>query len=110
MNLILDKMNKDKLVAEMLTAKAEKNNTIDLDAYTNGLVDMYDNIVNLCKMNWQKSIGKYAYRVKDSKIINSRIDEGRVSIHLNTGSDRHGRLLDPVYEYRFERDHEWIKI
>jgi len=50
-------MNKDKLVAEMLTAKAEKNNTIDLDAYANGLADMYDNIVNLCKMNWQKNIG-----------------------------------------------------
>jgi hypothetical protein len=60
-------------------------------------------------MDWKENIGKYAYRVKDSKIINSRIDEGRISIHLNTGSDRHGRLLDPVVEYRFEREKDWVK-
>ena len=39
-------MNKDKLVSEILTAKAEKNNTIDLDAYANGLADMFDKLVN----------------------------------------------------------------
>jgi len=62
-------MNKDKLVAEMLTAKAEKNNTIDLDTYANGLADMYDRLVNLCNLpivnGWhlfsdeKPTIGKY---------------------------------------------------
>jgi hypothetical protein len=40
-------MNKDKLIAKMLNNKVEKNNTIDLDAYGNGLADMYDRIIKL---------------------------------------------------------------
>ncbi len=43
-------MDKNKLVAEMLTAKAEKNITIDLDTYVNGLADMYERLVNLCNL------------------------------------------------------------
>lgn len=61
-------------------------------------------------MDWKENIGKYVYRVKDSKIIKNRIDEGRISFHLNTGSDRHGRLLDPKIEYRFEKEKDWVKI
>lgn len=58
--------------------------------------------------NCMENIGKQAYRVKDSKILKNRIYEGRISFHLNTGSDRHGRLLDPKIEYRFEKEKEWI--
>jgi hypothetical protein len=61
-------------------------------------------------MEWEENIGKYVYRVKDSKILKNRIDEGRISFRLNTGSDRHGRLLDPKIEYRFEQEKDWVKI
>lgn len=61
-------------------------------------------------MDWKENIGKYAYRVKDSKILKNMIVEGRVSFHLNTGSDRHGRLLDPKIEYRFGNEKDWVKI
>lgn len=40
-------MNKDELIKEMLTAKADKDVCIDLNAYGNGLVDMYDRLVKL---------------------------------------------------------------
>ena len=40
-------MDRDKIIEEMLTAKANKNNTIDLNAYGNGLADMYDRLVKL---------------------------------------------------------------
>jgi hypothetical protein len=61
------------------------------------------------EMDWKKDIGLFAYRIKDNKIQKERIDEGRETVHLNTGSDMHGRLLDPVIEFRFARDKDWTK-
>lgn len=37
-----------KIVEELLANKAEKNNKIDLDVYTNGLLDMYQ-ALQLCQ-------------------------------------------------------------
>ena len=35
-------MNKETLIEKLLNEKAEKNNTIDLNAYANGLQTMYE--------------------------------------------------------------------
>lgn len=40
-------MEKDRIIEEMLTLKAEENNVIDLNAYGIGLADMYDKLVKL---------------------------------------------------------------
>ena len=52
-------------------------------------------------MSYQDKIGDSAYYIADNKIVKDTIVEGRESVHLNTGSDRHGKLLDPKVEYRF---------
>jgi len=59
---------------------------------------------------WKDKIGEYAWRVKDSSVLKSRIYEGRISFHLNVESNRRGRLLDEKLEYRFEREKEWVKV
>jgi hypothetical protein len=61
------------------------------------------------KKDWTDDIGKKAYRIKDNKIQKQTIIEGRLSYHLNTGSDRHGRLLDEKIEFRFHGDPNWYK-
>ncbi len=38
-------MEKDKIIEQMLIEKGNKNNSIDLDAYARGLIDMYDKLV-----------------------------------------------------------------
>lgn len=38
-------MEKDKLIEEMLKDMGDRNNTIDLNAYGRGLIDMYDRLV-----------------------------------------------------------------
>jgi len=46
LNLNKKNMNKDELVEQMLKEKGNKNNSIDLDAYARGLIDMYDKLVS----------------------------------------------------------------
>lgn len=53
------------------------------------------------------TVGTYVYRIKDNKIQKSMIEYGRITIQLNTGSDTHGKFLDPVIEYRFNQEKEW---
>lgn len=55
-------------------------------------------------MDYKEQIGKRAYYVENNLIKKDMIVEARESYELNTGSDRHGRLLDPKYEYRFYED------
>jgi len=43
-------MNKDKLIEEMLKAEGERSNTVDLNAYGCGLIDMYDRLIKLCNL------------------------------------------------------------
>ena len=38
-------MEQSKLVEQMLTEKGNTNNSIDLDAYASGLIDMYEKLV-----------------------------------------------------------------
>lgn len=38
---------KDELIAEMCRKMSGKNNTIDLDAYARGLIDMFDELRNI---------------------------------------------------------------
>lgn len=38
-------MNKEELVEQMLTEKGNSNNSIDLDAYAMGLIDMHEKLV-----------------------------------------------------------------
>jgi hypothetical protein len=40
-------MEKDKLIEQMLKEKGDANNSIDLDAYARGLIDMYDKLANI---------------------------------------------------------------
>ena len=42
-------MNRDKLVEKMLKAKGDVNNTIDLNAYGNGLIDMFNELQKAVK-------------------------------------------------------------
>jgi hypothetical protein len=60
-------------------------------------------------MDWKDKIGKSAYRIKNNKISKELIYEGRETIRLNTGSNMHGRLLDPRIEYMFNGDKDWVK-
>ena len=39
-------MNKDELIEQMLKEKGDNNNTIDLDAYARGLIDMYEFVLS----------------------------------------------------------------
>jgi hypothetical protein len=55
-------------------------------------------------MNYKDKIGETAYYIKDNKIVKDMIIEGRETIHLNTGSDRHGKLLDAKVQYRFYKE------
>ena len=55
-------------------------------------------------MNYIDKIGETAYYIKDNKIIKDMIVEGRESVRLNTGSDRHGKLLDAKVQYRFYKE------
>lgn len=41
-------MEKDKLIEEMLKDMGDRNNTIDLNAYGRGLIDMYDRLIKNC--------------------------------------------------------------
>lgn len=41
--------NKEKLITKLVIEKAKQNNTIDLDAYTNGLSDMWEAMCVLLK-------------------------------------------------------------
>lgn len=41
-------MNKDKLIEDMLKDMGDRNNTIDLNAYGRGLIDMYEKLVKNC--------------------------------------------------------------
>ena len=43
-------MEKDKLIEEMLKDMGDRNNTIDLNAYGRGLIDMYDRVVKNCSI------------------------------------------------------------
>lgn len=43
-------MDKDKLIEDMLKDMGDKNNTIDLNAYGRGLIDMYDKLFKNCSM------------------------------------------------------------
>lgn len=49
-------MENPKLVQELLDKKAKENNTIDLDAYADGLLDMYNKVVS--KLNRDYDIVK----------------------------------------------------
>lgn len=60
-------------------------------------------------MSWKENVGKSAYYIKGSKIQKETINEGRETVRLNRGSDRHGKLLDPIVEYRFYDDEKWYK-
>lgn len=60
-------------------------------------------------MNWTDRIGEYAYFISLDRITKKKVIEGRISYHLNTGSDRHGRLLDPKVEYRVEGFTEFMR-
>jgi hypothetical protein len=62
-------------------------------------------------MSYKDKIGESAYFIKDNKIRKDIIVEGREAVHLNTGSDRHGKLLDPQVQYRFWNDEKskWYK-
>ena len=41
-------MKKDELIEEMLKDMGDRNNTIDINAYGKGLIDMYDKLVKNC--------------------------------------------------------------
>ena len=43
-------MKKDELIEEMLKDMGDRNNTIDLNAYGRGLIDMYDKLVKNCSI------------------------------------------------------------
>lgn len=60
-------------------------------------------------MNWIDRIGKEAFMIANSKIVKKTIIEGRITYHLNTGSDRHGRLLDPKVEYKLRDWDNFVK-
>lgn len=94
-------MYKDKLVAEMLTAKAENNNTIDLDTYANGLADMYDRLVNLC--NLPVVSGSYYYLKKGDEI--KRGDEYQEQDGDNSWriTGQTGKNYNPSKHYRHRR-------
>lgn len=40
----MENINRTQLIEQLLTMKAEVNNTIDLNAYANGLQDMFDEL------------------------------------------------------------------
>ena len=42
-------MDRDKLVEKMLKAKGDADNRIDLNAYGNGLIDMFNELVSINK-------------------------------------------------------------
>lgn len=50
-------------------------------------------------MTYIDNIGKHAYLIYEGKIKKDQVYKARVTHTLNTGSDRHGRLLDPEIEY-----------
>lgn len=43
-------MERDKLIEILLNKKGEENNSIDLDTYSRGLIDMYDHLEKCKKL------------------------------------------------------------
>lgn len=53
-------------------------------------------------MEETENLGKTAYVIIDSNILSTRATSVRKEIHLNTGSDQHGKFMPAKVEYKIE--------